>query len=226
MLTRFIFLVVTTGNFDRYLGDHEVIYASVSIAEALILFVFTMWMVVYVIKVKKEVSLNLKKDGSAGNSRGRSLWRINTVVAACLLAAALRLLALFLIIFVSKIDCRQLRCFVYSNWIPTIIPSIVLLFVTRPNPNAEEDAVDENEQYRDYSTDAASTVAASSHARFYSADGQSTAPNSLDNDPRASRFSSHIEQEGMSSDMVNTHYMHYDFTLIHYLRADIFNQSS
>lgn len=160
------------------------------------LIVFTLWMVIYVLRVKKEVKSSMIQEGVADKDLIRSLWRINTVVAACIIAAVLRLLALCLIIVVSNFEFHELQWFIYSNWIPTVIPCIVLLFVTRPNPNTEEDDEEDGTQQIEYSTDGTSA----SGSRFYSDDESRRAMSSTEADPRSSRFSSHIDQEPVVSD--------------------------
>lgn len=158
-------------------------------------------MLVYVLRVKQEVKANFDQNLADIDAR-RSLWRINTVVAACVLAALLRLLALCFLIVISNFEFPELQWFIYSNWIPTIIPCTVLLFVTRPNPNVGEEETNDDKYYNEnYSTDGTSVMSGPNGSQVYSSDGER--PKSVlhsGDDPRSSRFSSTIDQRLSTGD--------------------------
>jgi hypothetical protein len=206
---------VYVGNFEKYVEGRRIVYTSLWVAECIVLLVFTLWMVAYVLLVKQQVKQAVEqsqKEGEGSAYQGlttRSMWRINTVVAACTIAALLRLAALCFIIAVS-FEFNELQWFIYSNWIPTVIPSIVLLFVTRPNPNVDEEGGDNGESGAGYSTDETHTSVTTGQtdpARFgeYDStdDSRKSRFSSFDG-IRRSRFSSSADHTGNSGDAVSS----------------------
>lgn len=115
-------LTVQAGSFDEYINDNR--YASTTLwtIASLLLLGFTIWMVVYVYRVKQQVRKDMINNQVDEKMISKALWRINSIVAACFIAALLRAISLLIIIIVANFEINEMHWFIYSNWIPTIIP--------------------------------------------------------------------------------------------------------
>ena len=123
-----VYFIALAGNFDRFQENFEEIVLIKTLTEAVIIIIFSLWMIFYGILIRLKIQ-EVENDEVSK----KSMFRINIVVFSCIISLSLRVLALFILLFhlnthfFESDEFDNVEWFIFSQWVPTVVTVIIRL---------------------------------------------------------------------------------------------------